>query len=333
MLDLRRRDFIALLGGTAAAWPVVARAQQSGSMRRIGVLLGYAENDPSAQPRLAAFREGLHELGWREGHNIRIDVRFGAADPDRMRAHAAELVAMRPDVVLGMTTPVTGALLRLTRSIPIVFVIVSDPVGSGFVESLAHPGGNATGFINLESSLVEKWIELLKEIAPQTSRAAMMFNPETAPYAGYYMRPFEAAARLLAVEPIGAPVRDDADIERVIAGLARDAKGGLILLTDIYTTARREPINRLTARYRIPAVNSSSIITRDGGLITYGVDTIDLFRRAAPYIDRILKGSKPGELPVQVPTRFEVIVNLKTAKALGVTIPPSVMLRADEVIE
>jgi len=319
-----RREFISLLGGAGAAWPLAAHAQQTDSMRRIGVLLGYAENDPSAQPRLAAFREWVHELGWREGHNIRIDVRFGAADPELIRAHAAELVAMAHDVILGMTTPVTAALLRLTRSIPIVFVIVSDPVGSGFVESLAHPGGNATGFINLESSLVEKWIELLKEIAPQTSRAAMMFNPETAPYAGYYMRPFEAAARLLGMEPIGAPVRDDPYIERVIASLARDPRVGLILLTDIYTTTRREPINRLTARYRIPTVNSSSIITRDGGLITYGIDTIDLFRRAAPYIDRILKGSKPGELPVQVPTRFEVIINLKTAKAIGVTIPPSV---------
>jgi putative ABC transport system substrate-binding protein len=212
-------------------------------------------------------------------------------------------------------------------------VIVSDPLGSGFVESLARPGGNATGFINLESSLVEKWIELLKEIAPKISRAAMMFNPETAPYAGYYMRPFEAAARLLAVEPFGAPVRDDADIERVIAALARDAKGGLVILTDIYTTARREPINRLTARYRIPAVNSSAVITREGGLITYGVDTIDLFRRAAPYVDRILKGEKPSDLPVQAPTKYELVINLKTAKALGLEVPSTVLARADEVIE
>jgi ABC-type uncharacterized transport system substrate-binding protein len=329
---IRRRDFITLLSG-AATWPLAARAQQPGSIRRVGVLVGYAESDPTAQPRVTAFQQGLPELGWKEGHNIRIDIRFAAADPDRMRTYAAELIGMAPDVILAMTTPITAALLRQTRTIPIVFVIVSDPLGSGFVESLARPGGNATGFINLESSLVEKWIELLKEIAPQVSRAAMMFNPETAPYAGYYMRPFEAAARSLGVEPIGAPVRDDADIERVIAALARDAKGGLIILTDIYTTARRESINRLTAFYRIPAVNSSAVITREGGLITYGVDTIDLFRRAAPYVDRILRGGKPGELPVQVPTKFEAIINLKTAKALGLTVPPSVILRADEVIE
>jgi putative ABC transport system substrate-binding protein len=330
---MKRREFVTLLGGAVAGWPLAAHAQQPGSIRRVGVLVGYTESDPTAQPRVTAFQQGLHELGWKEGHNIRIDIRFAAADPDRMRTYAAELIGMAPDVILAMTTPITAALLRQTRTIPIVFVIVSDPLGSGFVESLARPGGNATGFINLESSLVEKWIELLKEIAPQVSRAAMMFNPETAPYAGYYMRPFEAAARSLGVEPIGAPVRDDADIERVIAALARDAKGGLIILTDIYTTARRESINRLTAFYRIPAVNSSAVITREGGLITYGVDTIDLFRRAAPYVDRILRGGKPGELPVQVPTKFEAIINLKTAKALGLTVPPSVILRADEVIE
>jgi putative ABC transport system substrate-binding protein len=328
----KRREFITLLGG-AAAWPVSARAQQFGAVRRIGVLVGYSESDPLVEPRVTAFQQGLQDLGWREGDNIRIDIRFAAADPDRMRTYAAELVGMAPDVILAMTTPVTTALRRLTRAIPIIFVVVSDPVGSGFVESLARPGGNVTGFINLESSLVEKWIELLKEIAPQVSRAAMMFNPETAPFAGYYMRPFEAAARLLAVEPVGAPVRDDGDIERVIAALARDAKGGLVILTDIFMTARREAINRLAARYRVPAVNSAAVITRDGGLVTYGVDTIDLFRRAATYVDRVLRGGKPSELPVQLPTKFEVIVNLKTAKALGLTLPPSVILRADEVIE
>jgi putative tryptophan/tyrosine transport system substrate-binding protein len=238
-----------------------------------------------------------------------------------------------PDVILAQTTPITAALLRQSRTIPIVFVIVSDPVGSGFIESLARPGRNATGFVNLESTLVEKWVELLKEIAPKVSRAAMMFNPDTAPFAGYYMRPFEAAARSLAIEPIGAPVRDEADIERTIAGLAQDAKGGLVIMTDIYTLTHREPINRLTAHYRVPAVNSTTAITREGGLLTYGVDTIDLFRRAAPYVDRILKGAKPGELPVQVPTKFEMVVNLKTAKALGLDVPPMLLARADEVIE
>jgi putative ABC transport system substrate-binding protein len=328
----RRRQFITLLGG-AAAWPLSARAQQSGQVRRVGVLVGYAESDLMAQHRISAFQRGLQELGWREGHNIRLDVRFAAADPDRMRAYATELVGMLPDVILAQTTPITAALLRQSRTIPIVFVIVSDPVGSGFIESLARPGRNATGFVNLESTLVEKWVELLKEIAPKVSRAAMMFNPDTAPFAGYYMRPFEAAARSLAIEPIGAPVRDEADIERTIAGLAQDAKGGLVIMTDIYTLTHREPINRLTAHYRVPAVNSTTAITREGGLLTYGVDTIDLFRRAAPYVDRILKGAKPGELPVQVPTKFEMVVNLKTAKALGLDVPPMLLARADEVIE
>ena len=328
---MRRREFITLLSG-AAAWPLAARAQQGERVPRVGVLVGYAEKDPVAEPRITAFRQGLHQLGWREG-TLRIDVRFAAADPDRMRTYAAELVGMAPDVILSMRTPVTAALLRETRKVPIVFVIVSDPVGSGFIESLSHPGGNVTGFINLESSLVEKWVELLKEIAPQVTRAAMMFNPETAPFAGYYMRPFEAAARSFGMEPIGAPVRDDADIERVIARLGREAKGGLIIMTDIYTSTRREPINRLTARYRVPAINSTPSITHDGGLITYGVDTIDLFRRAASYVDRVLKGAKPGDLPVQVPTKFVMVVNIKTATALGLTVPPALLVRADEVIE
>jgi putative ABC transport system substrate-binding protein len=284
------------------------------------------------RPTSLPFGRGLQQLGWRDDI-IQIDIRFGAADPDRIRAYAAELVKAAPEVILTMTTPVTAAVLRETRKIPLVFVIVSDPVGSGFIETLSHPGGNVTGFVNLESSLVEKWVELLKEIAPQVTRAAMMFNPETAPYAGYYMRPFEAAARSLGIEPIGAPVRDDADIERAIARLGRDAKGGLVVMTDIYTTTRREPINRLTTRYRVPAINSSPAITRDGGLVTYGVDTFDLFRRSASYVDRVLKGAKPGELPVQVPTKFVMVVNVKTATALGLTVPPALLVRADEVIE
>jgi ABC-type uncharacterized transport system substrate-binding protein len=330
---MRRREFITLLGGAAVACPIAARAQHGERVPRIGVLVGFAENDPLAEAHIAIFREGLQQLGWREA-TIRIDVRFAGADPDRMRAYATELVKSAPDVILAQTTPVTAALLRETRKIPIVFVIVSDPVGSGFVETLSHPGGNVTGFVNLESSLVEKWVELLKEIAPQVTRAAMMFNPETAPYAGYYMRPFEAAARSLGMEPVGAPVRDDGDIESVIARLGRaDPKGGLIIMTDIYTTTRREPINRLSALYRVPAINSTPTTTRDGGLVTYGVDTLDLFRRAASYIDRVLKGAKPADLPVQVPTKFVMVVNVKTATALGLSIPPALLVRADEVIE
>jgi putative ABC transport system substrate-binding protein len=328
-----RREFITLLGGAAAAWPLESPAQHSERLPHVGVLVGFAENDPLAEVHIAAFRQGLQQLGLREGA-FRIDLRYAAADADRMRAYAAELVGAAPEVILAQTTPVTAALLRETRKIPIVFVIVSDPVGSGFVETLSHPGGNATGFVNLESSLVEKWVELLKEIAPQVTRTAMMFNPETAPYAGYYMRPFEAAARSFGMEPIGAPVRDDADIERVIARLGRaDPKGGLIIMTDIYTTTRREPINRIAARYGVPAINSTPTTTRDGGLVTYGVDTLDLFRRAASYVDRVLKGAKPGDLPVQVPTKFVMVINVKTATALGLSVAQSLLVRADEVIE
>jgi putative ABC transport system substrate-binding protein len=302
-------------------------------MRRVAALLGYTESDPSGQRYVATFRKRLDELGWKEGRSAQIEMRYSAADPDKMRSYAAELVGLTPDVILANTTTVTAALLRQTRTIPIVFVVVSDPVGSGFVQSLPRPGKNATGFINLESSLVSKWVELLKEIAPRVTRAAMMFNPDTAPYAGYYMRPFEAAARSLGVEPIGAPVRDDGEIESVIAALGRDAGGGLIVMTDIYTTTHREAINRLTLRYRVPAINSSSVITRDGGLITYGVDSNDLFGRAASYVDRVLRGANPAELPVQVPTKFELIINLKAATALGLTVPPTLSARTDEVIE
>jgi putative ABC transport system substrate-binding protein len=329
---MKRREFITLLG-CAVAWPLAARAQDSSRPRRIGALLGYAESDQVGRRYLATLQKRLEELGWSEGRNLMIEARFAAADAERMRVYAAELVGAAPDVIFANTTTVTAALLRQTRTIPIVFAVVSDPLGSGFVQSLARPGGNATGFINLESSLVEKWVEMLKEIAPHVTRAAMMFNPDTAPYAGYYMRPFEGAARALAMEPIGAPVRDVADMERVIATLARDAKGGLVILTDIYTTTHRDPINRLTSQYRVPAVNSSAVITRAGGLITYGVDTNDLFNRAASYIDRILRGDKPAELPVQVPTKFELVINLKTAKALGLEVPPTLLARTDEVIE
>jgi putative tryptophan/tyrosine transport system substrate-binding protein len=296
-------------------------------------LVGGAEGDSAIQKRVAAFENGLHDLGWIDGRNVRFDLRFAAADPERTRTLAVELVAGAPDVILAHTTIATAALLQQTHTIPIVFVVVSDPVGSGFVASLAHPGGNVTGFINIEAKLVEKTVELLKEIAPATKRAAIMFNPLTAPQANYYLRPFEAAAHSLSVEPITAPVHDDAEIERVIADLAREPGGGLVLLTDIFIWVHREAINRLAARYRVPTANTEREITADGGLATYGVNTIDLFRRAASYADRILKGSKPSELPVQAPTKFDLLINLKTAKALGLEVPPQLLARADEVIE
>jgi len=326
---MRRREFIAGLGG-AAAWPLVARAQER--MRRVGVLMGYAESDPLGQRYMATFKKDLEEHGWQSGRNLQIDLRFAAADPDRMRAYASELVAAKPDVILANTTTVTAAVLRQTRTIPVVFVTVSDPVGSGFVQSLARPGRNATGFINIEASVVSKSVELLKEIAPRITRAALMFNPDTAAYAGYYMRPFEAAARTVGAEPTGAPVRDDGEIESAVNAMARNG-GGLVMMTDIFMASRRTIINRLTVQQRVPAVNMNAVITREGGLMSYGVDVGDLFRRTAPYVDRILRGSNPADLPVQVPTKFELALNLKTAKALGLSVPPTLLARADEVIE
>ena len=296
-------------------------------------LVGGDESDSAIKKRIAAFENGLHDLGWIDGRNVRFDLRFTAADPERTRTLAAELVATAPDVILAHTTIATAALLQHTRSIPIVFVVVSDPVGSGFVASLAQPGGNVTGFINIEAKLVEKTIEVLKEIAPATKRVAILFNPLTAPQANYYLQPFEAAAHSLGVEPITAPVHDDADIERVIADLAREPGGGLVLMTDIFIWVHGKAINRLAAHYRVPTTNTERSVTADGGLATYGVDTIHLFRRAASYADRILKGSKPSELPVQAPTKFELVINLKTAKALGLDVPPTLLGRADEVIE
>jgi putative tryptophan/tyrosine transport system substrate-binding protein len=329
---MRRREFIALASG-AVAWPSAAHAQEQERVRRIGVLMGYAEDDPEAQLRLAAFTQALAALGWTEGRNLRIDIRWSAGDVDRASRFAKELVALQPEVILSNTTPVTTALLRETHIIPIVFLVVSDPIGSGFVESLAQPGGNVTGFINLEASLVEKWLQLLKEIAPSVTRVAVMFNPDTAPYADYYLQPLHTVAPVLGVKPFTAAVRSEAQIEEVISGLAREAGGGLMVMTDSFMTVHRKSIVALTARNKVPAVSFITPMTAEGGLISYGVNIVDLFQRAASYIDRILRGAKPADLPVQVPTRFELAINLETAKALGLTIPPSLLARADMVIE
>ena len=330
---MKRRDFVTVLGGVVA-WPVTARGQhQSERLRRIGVLMGYAEDDPEARSRLAAFVQALAALGWTEGRNLRTDIRWSAGDVTRASTFAKELVALQPEVILSNTTPVTAALQRETRIVPIVFLVVSDPIGSGFVETLAQPGGNITGFINLEASLVEKWLELLKEIAPSVTRVAVMFNPETAPYADYYLQPLRAVAPVLGVKPFTATVRSEAEIEEVISGLAREAGGGLMVMTDSFMTVHRKSIVALTARYKVPAVSFIAPMTAEGGLISYGVNIVDLFQRAASYIDRILRGMKPADLPVQVPTKFELAINLNTAKALGLTIPPSLLARADEVIE
>jgi putative ABC transport system substrate-binding protein len=331
---IRRRDFISLLGGTAAAWPLAARAQQGDRMRRIGVVINRDENDPEGRALLSGFTQGLAELGWTDGRNVRMDVRWGAGNVDRMRRLAKELVDLQPDVILAHTTPATAAVQRETRTIPIVFTLVSDPVGDGFVAGLPRPTGNITGFINLEASMASKWVELLTEIAPRVKRAAIMFNPDTAAGGGSYFLPsFEAAARSFKVEPITASVHSDADIEIVMTSLGRMPEGGLVVMPDSFMNVHRPLTIRLTARNNVPAVYPNSFYARDGGLLSYGTDLRDTNLRAASYVDRILRGAKPTELPVQVPAKFEMVVNLKTATALGLAVPPSILLRADEVIE
>jgi putative ABC transport system substrate-binding protein len=331
---MRRRHFIVLLGGAAAAWPLIARGQQTGRTRRIGVLMGYAENDTEAQNRLAAFKQALLALGWSEGRNLRIDLRWAASgNAERASTLAKELVSLRPDVILSNTTPVTAALHQETKTIPIVFVPVSDPISEGFVESLARPGGNITGFINFEPTIIGKWLNLLKDIVPSLAQVAFMFNPETAPYAENYLQPLAAAAAKFGVTPIVLRVRREADIEEVISGLGREPGIGLIAMSDSYLTVHRKTVVELAMRQKVPLMYFISNVPREGGLISYGVDVIDLFRRGASYIDRILRGTKPAELPVQLPTKFELVINLKTAKALGLTVPPLLLIGADEVIE
>jgi putative ABC transport system substrate-binding protein len=332
---MRRREFITLLGGAAAAaWPPVARAQQPDRMRRIGVLMPTAESDPEAKARLSGFTQGLAESGWTDGRNLRMDVRWAAGNVDLMRTFAKELVDLRPEMILAATTPATAAVQRETRTIPIVFVSVSDPVGEGFVERLPRPGGNLTGFISEEASMAAKWLELLTEIAPTVKRAAIMFNPDTAPGGGsYYLPAFEAAARSLKVAAIAAPVHSDAEIEMVITSLGRELGGGVVVSTDAFMIVHRAPVILLAARYNVPAVYQTSVFARDGGLLSYGPDRVDMIRRSASYVDRILRGAKPADLPVQLPVKFEMFLNAKTAKMLGLAVPPSILLRADEVVE
>ena len=330
---MNRREIITLLGGAAAAWPLGARAQRTEGMRRIGVLMGGAESDPESAPRVTAFERGLTELGWASRRNVLIDYRWAAGEPAHMQVFAKELVELQPDVLLASSTPVVAALGRETGTIPIVFVVVSDPIGSGFVKSLSRPGGNMTGFINIESSLGGKWLELLKEVAPRISRVAVIFNPETAPHADYYVGPFEVAASSLAVKPSTVPVRSVTALEQAIFDLGRAPASGLIVLPDTFTTVHRGVIISAAASSNVPTIYPFRFMAGDGGFISYGVDLIDLFRRAAPYVDRILKGEKPADLPVQQPTKFELVINLKTAKALGLDVPPTLLARADEVIE
>jgi putative ABC transport system substrate-binding protein len=328
---MRRREFIAGLGSTAA-WPLAAWAQQGDRLRRIGVLIPEDENDPERNRQVSAFTDALADLGWTVGRNVRIDLRWAGGDTNRITALAQELVGLQPDIILTSATPATVALQRETRTIPIVFAAVGDPVASGIVVGLNQPGGNITGFGLYEASMAGKWLELLSEIAPGLKRAAIMFNPDTAPTSAY-MPSFETAARSLKVAPIIAAVHSDAEIDTAIIALGREPGGGLVVIPDTWTLVHREPIILAAARNNVPAVYWYPDFARAGGLLSYGIDPVDTFRRTATYVDRILRGAKPGDLPVQFPTKFEMAVNLKMAKALGLTVPQSILLRADEVIE
>ena len=331
-IHIGRREFIATLSGAAAAWPLVASAQQRERMRRVAVLLGGLEfDDASGEAEVTAFEGGLKDLGWTRGRNIDLDYHWPGAQIARVRTVADAIVAAHPDLVLSRSTPATAALMN--ASLPIVFVLVADPIGSGFVQNLGHPGGNLTGFSTFESSVGGKWLALLKEAAPEVSRVAMLFNPETAPFAEGYLRSAQAAAQTLGATVISAPCSSDADIQGVFSTRARERGGGIIGIADTFVADHRDLIIALAAQHRLPAIYGNPIFARSGGLIVYSPDYIDIYRRAAGYVDRILKGGKPGDLPVQAPTKYELVINLKTAKALGLTVPPSVLAGAEEVIE
>jgi ABC-type uncharacterized transport system substrate-binding protein len=331
---MRRREFITLLGSTAIAWPLAARAQQERT-RRIGVLMNGAATDAEAQSYMAAFVQGLRQLGWVEGQNLRVDIRWNAGDAALARTYAAQLIGLMPDVILAVTTVNLEIVRQATSTAPVVFVQVSDPVAQGFVASLPKPGGNLTGFSGTEFSVGGKWLDLLKEIAPGLARVAIMFNPDTAPQAKFFMRSIEAAASSLRVQSVVVPVRATADIEHAFESLARAPSGGLILTTDPFTYLRQQLIAELASRHRLPAISWVPDFPKNGGLMSYGatINFLDQYRRAAGYVDRILKGEKPADLPVQAPTKYELVINLKTAKALGLDVPPTVLARADEVIE
>ena len=331
---MQRREFITVLSGAAATWPLATLAQQPDHMRRIGVLMAHAESDPEFQTYVSAFREGLQKLGWTEGRNIQLDFRWGALDDAEMRQRSAlELIALKPDLIVTQNTPPTASMLQHTHTIPVVFVVVADPVGSSFVKSLARPGGNATGFTIMEPTITGKWLELLKEIAPRVNRATFLFNPATTPYANIYLNPFKAAAASLGLEAIVAIVHDTAELDTVIAAQAREPNGGLIVMPDGFLNVHRAQVILLTGRYRLPAIYPWRFFAEQGGLLSYGSEQRGLFRLAASYVDRILKGEKPADLPVQAPTEYEMVINLKTAKALGLTVPPTLLDRADKLIE
>jgi putative ABC transport system substrate-binding protein len=329
---MRRRELITLLGGAAAAWPLAGYAQQPERLRRVGALMGFPENDPFAQRIVLALADALGHLGWVAGKNIRIDYRFAAGDPALYKTYAAELVGLSPDAILASSTPAAAALREQTRTTPIVFVRVTDPVGQGFVQSLARPGGNITGFSAVDPPMMGKWLQLLKEIAPRVTRVAVIFNPDTAPFAPSLNRAVETAAPSFGMTVTLAPVHDDAGIEEAIAALAREPGGGLFCLPENFNNTHRDVIIATAARHSLPLIGTSEF-PGAGGLMSYWFDPLALYAQAAPYIDRILKGASPADLPVQQPTKYSLIINLKTAKALGLTVPPGMLDLADEVIE
>jgi putative tryptophan/tyrosine transport system substrate-binding protein len=334
MLNMKRRKLITLLGGATVAWPLAARAQQSeAGLRRIGVLIGFPATDPVGQLEVAVFRQELRKLGWIEGRNIVLEYRWAGANPKSIETFAKEVVALGPDIILSRSTPATAALIRETRSIPIVFTVVAEPVGSGFVASLARPGGNTTGFTNVEPSIGGKWVELLKQLAPHVARVGLIFNPTTAPYAPPFLRSAETAAASLAMEPIIAPVKSKSEIDSALADLARKPGSGLVGITDSFVIEQRDLIIGLAEQYRFPAVYPFRLFATNGGLMSYGADIGDMYRRAASYVDRILRGERPSDLPVQQPIKFELVINLKTAKTLGLYVPDKLLALADEVIE
>jgi putative tryptophan/tyrosine transport system substrate-binding protein len=332
-VNLPRRKFAAGLAATASAWPLRARAQQGDRVRRIGVLMALAASDPEAQRRASAFVNGLRDLGWVEGRNLHIDYRWGAGDAGVLRKQAAELVASAPDVILAVATPTLAALHEQSRTLPIVFAQVTDPVGQGLVSNLARPGGNVTGFMTFEFSMGSKWLQILKEVAPAVKRVAAVFNPATAPFAELFWPSIEAAASSFSINPNKAPVSDIGDIEKTIEGFAREPNGALLVLPDTSTTGHRDLIIALASGHRLPAVYPLRIFADGGGLLSYGTDVADILRRAADYVHRVLRGTNPGELPVQQPSKYELVINLKTAKTLGLAVPPTLLALANDVIE
>jgi putative tryptophan/tyrosine transport system substrate-binding protein len=330
---MQRREFITLLGGAAAAWPIAARAQQPERMRRVSVLLGVGEKDPESNGRVKAFRLGMRDLGWIEGRNVQVEYRFAGINPDSISKHVAELIRLAPDVIVANSTPVLAALRSATSTIPIVFVLVNNPVGQGFITTLAHPGGNITGFSFIEPEIVGKWISLLGDVKPNLSRVALMFNPDTAPYYDVYLRSFKNLPQQTSVEIEAVHVRSVAEVELAVADLGREPGSGLIAAADTYILAVRGAILKAADLHRVPVISPYRQFVTEGSLMSYGPDTADIFRRSTSYVDRILKGESPANLPAQSPAKFEFVVNLKTAKALGLSVRESFLLLADEVIE